>query len=336
MSLIQRENSVAIKKAAVWGTAVQPAGSEGVYVKSHTPPKGGRKVVTNEDEFGRGMATSSEVLEYEAQSGSMSMRLYSEGMEEILASLMGEYKHDDPSKTHTFRLSTAVSPIFHTVAWDEGDEVKAVSTARIVSGTFNYADGLNLDLNYMGDKVSVTGWSPLDVSYKSDAATSSVFKLSNATVSVNEQSGGALGSGDVLKPSGVSIAVTRGFEALPVTAGNETIDEPVEKTAPVVEVTLNFPKKETATAAYFNAFNSGDMKKMKIEFAVDANTNLAFNFPKVMIAEAPDFAQDSPIPTTIKFKALLAESNPTGMTEKVPYITLKNAGTAVTGYPAAQ
>lgn len=333
MSLIQRENNVAIKKAAVWGTAVQPTGAEGVYVKSHTPPKGGRKVITNEDEFGRGMATSSELFEYEAQSGSMSMRLYSEGLEEVLASLMGEYKHDDVAKTHTFRLSTAVSPLFHTVAWDEGDEVKAVNTARIISGTFNYADGLNLDLNYMGDKVSVTGWStPLGVTYPSK--DKSIFKLSNATVSVNAQGGAALGGSDVLKPSGVSIAVTRGFEALPITAGSETIDDPLEKTAPVVEVTLNFPKKETATAAYFNAFNSGDLKKMKIEFAVDANTNLAFNFPKVMIAEAPDFAQDSPIPTTIKFKVLKAETKPTGMDHALPYIVLKNAAAAVTGYPA--
>lgn len=331
MSLIQRENSVAIKKATTWGTAVQPTGAEGVYVKSHTPPKGGRKVVTNEDEFGRGMASSSHVLEHEAQSGSMSMRLYSTGAEGMIAALMGGYSYSAVPKTHNFTLATTAPSIFHTIAWDEGDEVKAVNTARFVSGTFNYADGLNLDLNYMGDKVSIPGWgSKLNVTHPSGDMP--VFKLSNATVSVNAQNGADFGAGDVLKPSGVNIAITRGMEALPVGAGSDSIDLPIEKTAPVVEVTLNFPKKETATAAYFNAFNSGDLKKMKINFSQDAENNLAFFFPKLMIAEAPDFAQDSPIPTTIKFKALLADANPTGMDFKVPYVALKNASPDMAGY----
>ncbi len=331
MSLIQRENSVAIKKATTWGTAVQPTGAEGVHVKSHTPPKGGRKVITNEDEFGRSMATASHQLEYEAQSGSMSYRLYPQGSEGMIASLMGAYNFITDEKTHEFVLAPTAPSVFHTIAWDEGDEVKAVNTARINSGTFNYADGLNMDLGYMGDKVSVTGWSaPLSVTCPGSDLP--IFKLSNASVSVRDCDANAFGAGDVLKPSGVSIAVTRNFEALPMTTGSETIDLPIEKTAPVVEVTLNFPKKETATAAYFNAFNSGELKKMKINFAMDADNNISFNFPKLMIAEAPDFAQDSPIPTTIKFKALLATADVVGMNHRAPYIALKNKSADMAGY----
>lgn len=343
MSLVQRENKVAYAKGSTWGTAVQPEANCGLYVKGHTPPKGARKVVTNEDEFGRGMASESQVLEYEGQSGSMSLRVYYEGLEEIIASLMGTHSVAEDaintgSYNHEIVLDTVMSSFFHTIAWDEGDEIKAVNSSRFVSGTFNYADGLNLDVNYLGDQVSVAGWSNLDtVTYPS--VDQGVFKLSGATVQINAEGGAALGSGDELKPSGIDIAITRGFEALPVTAGSNTITEPIEKTAPVVEVTLNFPKKESETAAFLAAFNNRDYKKMMITFdsgdqigVSGANYEIAFYFPRVFLMEAPDYGQDTPLPTTVKLKALLATSAPTGMDHGVPYIVMKNARDTVVNF----
>jgi len=342
MSLIQRENKVGMKKGSTWGTAVEPTTGNGLYVKAHTPPKGARKIVTNEDEFGRGMATSGEVLDYEAQSGSMSLRCYWEGLEPIIASIMGIYTADSTTPgvvKHKFKLDPVLDSMFYTFAWDEGDEIKAVNSAKIVSGNFTYADGLNMDVNYLGDKVAVTNWTaPLGVTYPCEGK--GIFKLSNATVWVKDDDAADFADGDKLFPSGVTLTITRGFEGLAVTAGRDCIGEPIEKTAPVVEVTLNFPKKETTTAAYLSAFHSRDFKKMRIKFLGDLidetnNYSIEFNFPKMMITEAPDFAQDTPIPTTIKMKALKASANPTGMDEVVPYIKLQNTVTALTGYPAS-
>lgn len=342
MSLVQRENKVGMKKGSTWGTAVEPAAGNGLYVKAHTPPKGARKVFTNEDEFGRGMASGGEVLEYEAQSGSMSLRYYCEGLEAITASLMGSYSSSTPEVgvvKHKCVLDTAIGSIFHTIAWDEGDEIKAVNSAKIVSGTFSYQDGLNLDINYMGDKVAATNWTaPLNVTYPSEGK--GIFKLSNATVEINAAGTSDFTGSDKFYPSGIDIAITRGIEALPITAGNESIIEPIEKAAPNVEVTLTFPKKESATAAFLNAFNNRDYKKLRITFAgsqigsTASNYGVVFHFPKAMVMEAPDFAQDTPLPTTIKFKALKADSAPSPvMDEKVPYITIVNTVTALTGYP---
>ncbi len=341
MSLIQRENKVGMKRGSTWGTAVQPGTGNGLYVKGHTPPKGARKLVTNEDEFGRGMASSGEVLEYEAQSGSMSLRCYWEGLEGITASLMGLYGSSVPEAgvvRHKFKMATSAASVFHTVAWDEGDEIKAVNSARIVSGTFSYADGLNLDVNYMGDKVDVQGWTaPLSVTYPSEGK--GIFKLSNATVQINAVGDVDFVSNDNLHPSGIDIAITRGFEGLAVTAGNNAIGEPVEKAAPVVEITLTFPKKETVTAAYFNAFNNRDYKKMRIKYQgddIDGTTSkyeIQFDFPKLLIMEAPDFAQDTPLPTTIKLKVLKAEVAPANMEGNVPFIYIQNTVGALSGYP---
>jgi hypothetical protein len=348
MSLIQRENKVAMAKGSTWGTAEAPTGSNGLFVKAHTPPKGARKVVTNEDEFGRGMATTAELLEYEAQSGSMSLRLYSEGLEAIVASLMGIYGYTaDGSEAgigkHKFTMDTVMENIFHTIAWDEGDQVKAVNSASIVSGTFSYQDGLNLDVNYLGDKVSVAGFSLSSTTYPSEGK--SIFKLSNAQVWINNEGDAALGSGDELYPSGIDIAVTRGIEGLPITVGSETVSDLVEKTAPVIEVTLTFPKKETETAAYFDAFNNRDFKKLQVKFVGEdiAGTVVAgshqyeieFNFPRLFMMEAPDYAQDTPIPTTIKLKALMTDSAPGGMDETVPYIVLQNKVSELSGYPSS-
>jgi len=348
MSLIQRENKVGMAKGTTWGTGVEPGAGHGLYVKAHTPPKGARKIVTNEDEFGRGMASEGQVLEYEAQSGSMSSRLYWEGMEPMLASLMGTYAGSGtgPDYVHTFKLSTVGGGIFHSIAWEEGDEVKAVNSAAIVSGTFTYADGLNLDANYLGDVVSIasaapSNWTLGSVTYPSDGK--GIFKLGNAAVWVNAAGDTDFVSGDKLYPSGIDVAVTRGFEGLPVTAGSETISEPIEKTAPIVEVTLTFPKKETSTAAFLNAFTSREYKKMRIkytspeEITTGKNYDIEFDFPKLFIMEAPDFAADTPIPTTVKFKALLADAAPAIMSYNVPYIVLQNGRntTEISGYPAA-
>jgi hypothetical protein len=347
MSLIQRENKVGMKKTGAWGTADRPDDAHGLFVKGHTPPKGARKVITNEDEFGRGMASNAEVLEYEAQSGSMSLRCYWEGLEGIYASLMGKYASTVPEAgavRHVFQLDTGIGSIFHTIAWDEGSEIKAVNTAKIVSGTFAYADGLNLDINYLGDKVEApASWqasAPLSVTYPSDGM--GIFKLSNATVEVNDEGNDAFVAGDKLYPSGVDIAVTRGYEGLPVTAGSDAISEPMEKAAPNIEVTLTFPKKETETQAYFDIFNNREYKKLRVKFTSDAISGAAtadyemqFDFPKVMVMEAPDYAQDTPIPTTIKFKVLKATATPTGWDADAPCIILQNAAAALSGYPAS-
>ena len=343
MSLIQRENKVGLAKGTTWGTAVEPVAGDGLYVKAHTPPKGARKIVTNEDEFGRGMATEGQVLEFEAQSGSMSLRVYWEGLEPLMASLMGDYSFTgtEAPYVHTFKMETVAGGIFHSVAWEEGSEIKSVGSATIVSGTFAYADGLNLDVNYLGDKVSITSeapssWTLGSLTYPSEGK--GIFKLSNATVWVNAADGADFVDGDKFYPSGIDIAVTRGFEGLPVTAGSDCITEPIEKTAPAVEVTLTFPKKETATAAFLSAFTNRDYKKLRIKYTtVDEVTSgnpyyIEFNFPKMFIMEAPDFAADTPIPTTVKFKALLASAAPTGMTYAVPYIVLQNGRAGLIGY----
>lgn len=344
MSLIQRDNKVAMAKGTTWGTSVEPTGTAGVYVKAHTPPKGARKLITNEDEFGRGMASEGQILEHEAQSGSMSMRCYWEGVEPFIASLMGIYNGAEVAVStgvygHTSELDTTMDSVFHSIAWDEGDEVKAVNSAKIISGTFSYQDGLSLDVNYMGDKVEVKdAWTkPLNVDFASEGK--GIFKLGGATVKINDESGAALADGDKLFPSGIDIAVTRGFEALPIIAGSDTIAEPVEKTAPVVEVTLTFPKKETETAAFLTAFNDRKYKKMSITFdggaigATGYNYEFRFDFPKLMIMEAPDFAQDTPLPTTIKLKALKASAAPNGMTKTVPSIYIQNEVTPLSNYP---
>lgn len=343
MSLIQRERKVAYAKGSTWGTAVQPGANGGLFVKAFTPPKGARKMVSNEDEFGRGMASESQIMDYEGQSGSMSFRVYNQGLEEIVGNLMGLHEVNEVQAgkvyAHKFTLDPVMDSRFYTIAWEEGTEVKAINSARIVSGTFAYADGLNLDVNYLGDKTAVTGWADLGtVTYP--AANQGIFKLSGATVEINDENGGDFLPADKYLPSGITIAVTRGFEALAVTAGRDTIGEPVEKTAPVLEVTLNFPKKEAQTASLLSIFNSRTYKKMRVKFASGqipesspaANYEIAFNFPRVYITEAPDYTQDTPVPVTVKFKALLASTAPAPMTATVPYITMQNGRSTLANF----
>jgi hypothetical protein len=69
--------------------------------------------------------------------------------------------------------------------------------------------------------------------------------------------------------------------------------------------------------------------------ATSSKYTIEFDFPKLMVMEAPDFAQDTPIPTTIKLKALKADTTPTGMAEPVPYILMDNVVGQLSDYPSA-
>jgi hypothetical protein len=346
MSLITRENQIGLAKASQWGQAVEPGLGDGIWIKSFNPPAGNRKMVKNDDEFGRGMATTVEALEYEEQTGSMSMRVYYESLEKIITSLMGKYTSSTPETgvtRHIIIMSEVIDEILHTFAYDEGDEIKVNPTIIPTAGTFSYDAGLNLDIDYTASGVSIAGtlWTkPLGVTYPSDGKH--LCRLVDCKVYVNNFEDPDFTAANEMEPSGMTIGINRGHESTAPTAGKDSAGEPFEKNAPFKTILLNFPKKTVKEAAYFNAFKDKVIKKMRIKFTgpviegsgLPSNYEFILNFPRLYLPQPPDIKQETPYPTDINFESLKATTTPAGMVYPLPYIIIQNKVPALTGYPA--
>ncbi len=255
--------------------------------------------------------------------------------------MFGKYAGVDTAGiiTHSFEYDPTISGLFHTIGYDEGDEVKAVESAVLNSMKMSVDDGMSLDVGYIGDKVAVeSGFTtPLNLTYPTTGVDK--FKLLEATVSINAQDGSDFVGGDEVCVNNVEVNIERGFEAQEHCAGDEYIKEPIEVKAPVMSITLNFPKKDAKNKAYFGDFANGSLKKMKIKFTgglISGSDYYDFemNFPMLRIKSAVNYEQDSPIPATVELEVLKASSAPTGMSKIVPYATLINERAVLTGYPS--
>ena len=341
MSLLKRENGIGYSKGAVWDTAIEPATEDGLIIKEHTPPVNAREVFVNDNEFDKSLPTLQQIGNYEPAEGNFMAPFYYEGLEGWLASVFGKYSGSalTDGNQHNFEFDPVIEGIFHTLAWDEGDEVKAIPSAVVKGMAMSYDGGFDLTFDYLGSRSSIAGafTTPLGLTYKTTGVDK--FKLLQGTVWLNDHDGSDFADGDKLCVNNIEMSIVRGFEAQPHCAGNSSILEPKEVTPPTFEITLSFPKKDAANKEYHGDFSAGTQKKLKIEFLgplINATDRYTFTLfvPLMVIMEAPEYDQESPIPTTVKLQMLAAAAAPTGMTKIIPYAELINEIDILTGYPA--
>jgi hypothetical protein len=343
MSNNKRENGIGLAKGVTWGTSVEPGVGEGIYLLTHNPPKGDRALKTNKDEFDHDLPTAVYPMDFPEQSGSMGGNFYYEGLERLMAAWYGIYGSSAPESgvvKHEFTFDPIIGSIFFTIAYDEGDEIKAIPSAKIKSGRIYFDDGLKFEANYGGDRSVVTLWSdPLPITYPSDGK--GIFRMLDSTCWINAQAGADFATGDIVNPTGMSLDPSQGYKALPVAFGAEGISEHQSSDAPEFTIALNFGKKDSTNAAFIAAFAAGTKKKMRIKMegaTISGKTSkytMQFDFPCIYVIEAPTYSQDTPIPVTVKFGLLRPAATPTGMSGVMPYASIINEVPALTGYPAS-
>ena len=346
MSNIKGERGIGIKKGTTWGTAVEPTTGDGIYLQRFTPPKGDRKLSTNGDEFDHDMPTLTMSGDYPEQTGSMGGRLYFEGLERILASLFGIYVVGTPPEggvvRHEFTFDAIIGSIFHSLGWDEGNEVKCVPSMKIKSGKLTYEEGFQWDVDFGGDRVTISAYSePLGITYPSTGQ--GVWRLLNTTVQINAQAGADFGAGDIIHVNKLEIGIDHKYATLPITTGYEGISEHARGDEhPEVTIDIAFPEKDDTNALYLPAFDAGTKYKMRIKMESAAvisgkasKYTFEMDFPGLYLPEPPVYAMESPIPTSVKLAVYRVAANPTGMTNVMPYAYMLNEVPALTGYPAS-
>jgi hypothetical protein len=223
---------------------------------------------------------------------------------------------------HSLVLLNKAFGIFGTYATEKGTKIHTVPTFKVLKGSFSVNAGLiKAAFNLRG--IKVVDDSALPVAFTSttvDGNTHARAKFTQAVFQMNAQTGLDFdgGGADIIRPKSFTLEIERKMDSEHV-AGVQTIVEPVENDKPSVKLTMEFPRMDTANAAYFAEWIAATEKKADLIItgpAIEGGYNyyLKFQFPRLIIEDV-EYADSKIIPAKIVLRGVTADSpGPTGMT----------------------
>lgn len=336
----------AIVAGSTWGTAVQAGAGDGFIPRSESIT-GGKEVIPDRSLQGKVWGTVP-FIGTEMHRGTIPMDLrYGANVAKFLAYIMGTAGSPTEVEaaleyTHALAIADRLAKFF-TLAIRKGD-----------IGVWEYASAMVTRLT-----IEITGRGPATMEAEllisscldDDSGTNDTTSIASVTIPaplrpvfigdarfrLNGQAAGALGAGDVLKPSLLRITIDRKLSEdflADATLGN-VLSQPVETEDPEVMLEMRFP--EYLAATYRSLVDDGTEKKADLLLTSSAAplTGAAsglyheydFDFPRLIGVERPDNAASGPgrIEDGIVFKAIEPSAAPTGMTTTKPFAcTVRN------------
>ena len=223
---------------------------------------------------------------------------------------------------HSFTLKNTAVGLFGTYATEKGATIHTVPTFKVMKGSFSVNAGL-IKATFGLRGISVVDDSALPAAFTSttvDGNTHARAKFTQAVFQMNAQTGLDFdgGGADIIRPKSFTLEIERKMDSEHV-AGVQTIVEPVENDKPSVKLTMEFPRMDTANAAYFAEWIAATEKKADLIItgpAIEGGYNyyLKFQFPRLVIEDV-EYADSKIIPAKIVLRGVTADSpGPTGMT----------------------
>lgn len=229
----------------------------------------------------------------------------------------------------------SVQPAAHygTLVMYDGLIYREVPSFKPSGFTFSgeAGDFFNLSFQGMGNTVLTTGQTNTTFSNLTASTKQGLIPFGCLRVRINDHSGAALATGDIVKPNSVSLNFTRslgdGFVTKNVTCNGRDefiMDEPTQLSFGEVEVTMAFP--QYVDQVYLDNFQEGTFKKM--DWFVqgeeyDAVNSLAYDFtmsfPNLLITDVTHSANAGErIVESLTMKAMYIAVAPTGMAVNSP------------------
>ncbi len=326
MGFNKYENLAAIKKGVTWNTEidVDEAGAQ-IEVLNRGVFQSKRQMIEDES---YGIDRKPPIIgNHQPSNPTLDVRYNWDGKEnELLAAIFGaaaapERQAETAAYLHALSLADNVDGIFFTYASQKGSLIEVVPSFKVMKMTLSLDSGL-LKMSFavresrlIKDSAIITSVTSVTLpgAYHLPAQFSqSVFRL-------NSQDGADFGAGDVIQPKSFTLEIERFFdENYP--AGVNTIVEPrCNGDKRLVRLTLDFAHMDAANEAYFADFVAGEEKKadLKITGPIIESTYayyLKFQFPRLVIAAPPEYADDKAIPAKLVLEGSVAAAAPTGMT----------------------
>lgn len=326
-SITGREAIVAVKQAAVWGTAVACGAGDGLLVTKESFKQA--LSALDDESVGQNFITYSDRGQIEV-TGSLEGYMRYEGWDLLIAALMGAagtptQQEATAAYTNSYTLTPHADGLFHTLCLKKkSDVVWEYPSVKFSSMKLSGEMNAPVMVEFEGqadqlERASSTNTTTTlgDVTYP-DQGNRIIFN-SSSRFRVNDQSAIALASGDEIHPTSFEFTFGRKQEA-DVTAGNVGIDEPYDNGFPEIELTMKFPRYNDTNDAFFDDWEAFTSKKMDIYFegsTIEGAYNYSFliSLPHIKVMN-PESVIDGPgvVPMSMSFKVLAPESAPTGMT----------------------
>jgi hypothetical protein len=319
-----RLNKSAIKKGVTWDTEIDVnAAGNGIYVLNPGVPKLAAQML--EDEQATAFEKNLDVGPINPADFSLDSDYRWDGLENVLlAMLMGT----SPAPTqqaataaylHALSLANSASGIFGTYATEKSSKIHVVPSFKVTKATYSFQNGLvRASFSVRGSRVIdnssiITGMSSVTI----PANAHHRAKAHQAVFRMNAQGGADFGAGDVVKPKQFGLEIQRSFDSEHV-AGSQFILEPRENAKPRIKLTMEFPRMDTANAAWLAAWTAATEQKADITITgpLIASTYYyykKFQFPRLIIEDV-EYAESKIIPAKIVLRGVEADAAPTGMT----------------------
>ena len=240
----------------------------------------------------------------------------------------------DSMYQHTFWWDNEIYGNFVTFALEKLSKIFEVPSAKPTAFDLSIADGfLKGSLSFIGN--TLIDNSAVNEATEMDAITYATrgnrIKFSQGNIYMNDQSAGDVANETALVISDLAVHYERPHDGLHG-AGSASIIEPMENGAPIVTVTLTFPRMSTINNLYFTTdFIAEVEKKILIDFIGNVpNAALPYRlkmyFPRMRIISC-EYTWDDIIPASITLQAEKAASDPTGMSYMIPVMVTDNGRT---------
>ncbi len=342
----------ALKKSAVWDTAVTVGVGDGLYVTSPLDNVPERDLVMDE---AVGIAVTQKINYGNRQpiAADVVADLHYEGFDLTQALVMGTVTSVSQTSSGSsafdwqYDLNDTVNGLMGTYVTERGTQIFEYPSIKVTGVEFAGEAGAvvtiaiknlrnKLLLPSMAGIVNTTG-SFASVTYP-DVLNRVMFNQS--TFRINRDSAGALGSGDVINPSGFTLTLQRALEGDFVSDGSDYITEPEVTGLIEVKLTLEFPQYDAADSYEKDFLESSNVVKFDYKADVEfigaiidgAETfKIKFEFPSLHL-DVPQSGAEGPgkITRSLTFTGFIAQTAPTGMSGLTQPIRMSGVNTVAT------
>lgn len=266
---------------------------------------------------------------------------YRNNMDKLIAVLWGtspapsEVTNPNNDWKHTITFNTTLNAKYVTFAYETSTATTIEAPTAAVRSfglrTTSVPGYLEWTAELLGNKAEFSS------STNTNATLANVTNTDTELVAVDfdddfwidDQSSGALASGDQYNITGFDFSFTRPQDIIPEIKGAAGHSAPVA--SGLAEGTFNVTVKELADHTYFTVWSAETAKKASINVEgtqIGAGTNKAvvLYIPRLILVQEPQYALTSEGTNTLalNFNIAVASANPTGMTSTYPYWEITN------------
>jgi len=235
---------------------------------------------------------------------------------------------------HTFQWADTTAGLFGTLAREYPGKVYSIPSFKPMEL------GLKLDKGQIVADVKGRGNTLIDdsaVNGDTQMAALTAASRDGANIALFNQAAFYMNTQSGADATGTTALVINGFDPQwkrpldsEYIAGSQTIREPLDNgTKGEITLKLNFPRADSSVAmAFLATMKAGTVQKAVITFtgAVISTTYhyyLKLYYPGLVLTD-PEVSDDDVLKYGLSMRAIEADSNPTGMSYKRPYIEIEN------------